>query len=143
MNTLFNRMHIIILTLLNRTQIFRYSDALCSFLMLSAFFFSEKDFPTLAALIIVSNITSTTIYTLRCMKATSRILQFFCYDYFEDVLAPITFAQNFGFLAGVVSKIFATENALQSKNQFLRDAFRKSYLLRNLTITIAHKNFIL
>ena len=77
------------------------------------------------------------------MKATSRILQFFCYDYFEDVLAPITFAQNFGFLAGVFSKIFATENALQSKTQFLRDAFRKSYLLRNLTITIAHKNLLL
>ena len=93
-------------------------------------FFSAKDLPTLAALIIVSNITSTTNYILRCMKATSRILQFFCYDYFEYVLAPITFTQNFGFLAGVVSKIFAIENALQSKNQFLSEnAFRKSYSL--------------
>ena len=54
---------------------------------------------------------------------TSKILQFFCYDYFEDLLAPITFAKNFSFLAGVVSKTFATENALQSKNQFLNNAF--------------------
>ena len=67
----------------------------------------------------------------------------FCYDYFEDVLAPITFAPNFGFLAGVVSKIFAIENALQSKNQFLRDALGKSYSLSNLTTTIAYKNLIL
>ena len=50
------------------------------------------------------------------MEATSKILQFFCYNYFEDALAPIVFAQNFGFLAGIVSKIFAIENALQSKN---------------------------
>ena len=38
------------------------------------------------------------------MKTTSRILQLFCYDYFEDLLARITFAKNFGFLAGLVSK---------------------------------------
>ena len=49
---------------------------------------------------------------------TSKILQVFCYDYFEDLLAPVTFAKNFDFLAGVVSKIFAIENALQLKNQF-------------------------
>ena len=34
----------------------------------------------------------------------SKILQFFCYDYFENTLAPI--AKNFGFAARVVSKIF-------------------------------------
>ena len=45
----------------------------------------------------------------------SRILQFFCYDYFEDRLGPITFAKNFGFLAGVVSKIFSIENAAYNK----------------------------
>ena len=77
------------------------------------------------------------------MKTTSRILHFFCYDYFEDLLAPITFPKNFSFLAGVVSKTFAIENALQSKNQFLSNAFGKSYLLRHLTMTNAHKNFII
>ena len=69
------------------------------------------------------------------MKTTSRILQFFCYEYFEDLLAFITFAKKF--------KIFAIENALQPKNQFLRDAFGKSYLLRHFTITIVLKNLIL
>ena len=59
------------------------------------------------------------------MKTTSRIFQFFSYDYFKDLSAPLTFAKNLGFLAGVVSKI--RENALQSKNQFLRNAFGKSY----------------
>ena len=49
---------------------------------------------------------------LRCMKTTLRILQFFCLD-FENLLAPITFAKNFGFLAGIVYKIFAIENASQ------------------------------
>ena len=43
-------------------------------------------------------------------------MEFFCYNYFEDLLAPTTFAKTFGFLTGVVSKIFAIENALQSKN---------------------------
>ena len=38
------------------------------------------------------------------MKLTSRILQFFGYDSFENLLAPVTFAKNFGFLAGLVSK---------------------------------------
>ena len=66
------------------------------------------------------------------MKITSRILQFFCY-YFEDLLAPITLAKKCGLLAGVVSKIIAIENALQSKNQFLRNPFGKSYLLHHLT----------
>ena len=35
---------------------------------------------------------------------TSMILQFVDYGYFEELLAPITFAKKFGFLAGVVSK---------------------------------------
>ena len=74
------------------------------------------------------------------MKKTSKILQFFCYDYFEDFLASVTFEKYFDFLAGVVSKIFAIENALQSKHQFLRNAFGKSYLLRHRTITIALNN---
>ena len=39
---------------------------------------------------------------------------------------PITFAKNFGFLAGAVSQIFAIDNALKSRNQFLRDALGKS-----------------
>ena len=73
------------------------------------------------------------------MKTMSRNLQFFCYDYFEDLVALITFATNFGFLAGVISKIFAIENALQLKNQFLRDAIGKSFgkmLFRHLSKTI-------
>ena len=76
-------------------------------------------------------------YTLCCIKTTSRTLQFFWYDYFENLLAPITFAKKFGFLAGVASKTFPIESALQSKNQFLHNAFGESYLLRHLTITIA------
>ena len=43
----------------------------------------------------------------------------FCYDYFEDFLAPITFAKVFGSLANVVSKIFAIENVLQSNHSNL------------------------
>ena len=61
------------------------------------------------------------------MKTRSRIFQFFSYDYFKDLSAPLTFAKKLGFLAGVVSKIFTIENALQSKNQFSRNAFGKSY----------------
>ena len=49
------------------------------------------------------------------MKTTSRILQFFCYNYFDDLLAPTTLAKIFGFFASVVSKIFAVENGLQLK----------------------------
>ena len=36
-----------------------------------------------------------------------------CYDSYEDISAPITLAKKFGFLAGVVSKVFAIGNALQ------------------------------
>ena len=52
------------------------------------------------------------------MKTTSKILQFFFHDYLEDLLALITFTKKFGFLAGVVFKIFAIENTLQSKITF-------------------------
>ena len=45
------------------------------------------------------------------MKTTSRISQFFSYDYFEDLLAPITLAKNFLLFSCAVSKIFAIENA--------------------------------
>ena len=75
------------------------------------------------------------------MQTTSRILQFFCYVSFKDLLALIIFAKNLSFLAGVVSKIIVIKTALQSKHQFLRNAFGTSYLSRFLTITIAHKNF--
>ena len=61
------------------------------------------------------------------MKTTSRILQYFVMIILKIFLAPITFAKNFGFLAGVVSQIFAIDNALKSRNQFLRDALEKSY----------------
>ena len=79
------------------------------------------------------------------MKTTSRqeFCKFFCYDCFEDILAPITFTKNFSFLAGVVSKIFVIESALPSKNQFLRNAFGKSYLLHHNFVTIVHKNLVL
>ena len=56
-------------------------------------------------------------FTLRCLKTTSKILQFFCYDYFEDLLAPATCAKNFDFLADVVSKIF-TEMHFNHKISF-------------------------
>ena len=79
------------------------------------------------------------------MKTTSRqeFCKFFCCDCFEDLLAPITFTKNFGFRAGIVFKIFAIESALQTKNQFLRNAFGKSYLLRHHSITIVLKNLVL
>ena len=71
------------------------------------------------------------------MKTTSRILQLFGYNYLKDIFAPITFAKNFGFLASVLSKIFAIENALPSKNHFLHNARGKSYLLHHLTSAVA------
>ena len=95
-------------------RIFRRSDALGNFLAQSATF-SEKNFPTLTEFTAVSDITST---TLCCMKVTSRILKLFRYDYFEDLLTARTFVKKIGFPVGVVSKIFAIENALQSKNQY-------------------------
>ena len=39
---------------------------------------------------------------------------FFCYDYFQDLLASTTFEKNFDFLAGVVSKIFANKNTVEA-----------------------------
>ena len=53
------------------------------------------------------------------MKTTPRILQFACYDYFEDLLAPITFAKKFGFLAGVAFETFAIKNALVTNSNVL------------------------
>ena len=67
----------------------------------------------LATLTAVSDTTST---ILRCMKKTSRILQFFCYEYFEDLLASITFTKNFSLLAGVVSKTFANKNTFATNH---------------------------
>ena len=78
--------------------------------------FSKKKFPTLVALTAVSDITVT---TLCCMKTTSRIFQFSCYDHFQDFSAPITYAKKFGFLAGVVCKIFAIKNALATNRNVL------------------------
>ena len=77
-------------------------------------FFFYKSFPTPATLTALSDTTSTT--TLRCMKIMPRILQFFCYDYFEDLLALITCAKNSGFLAGVASKIFANKNTFATNH---------------------------
>ena len=93
------------------------------------------------------------------MKITSKNLQFFCYDYFEDLLASITFAKNFGFLAGVVSKIFAEQTTTIIINYdclILNEIFTikksiffflcmigKSYLLHYIILTIAHKTLIL
>ena len=48
-------------------------------------------------------------------EVTLRLLQFF-YDYFEDLLALITFAKSFSFLAGVVFKIFVIKNVFQRKH---------------------------
>ena len=61
----------------------------------------------------------------------------------EDLLASIVFAKSFGFLLGVVFKIFAIEKSSQSKNQFLRNEVGKSYSLRHLIMTFALKNLIL
>ena len=71
------------------------------------------------------------------MKTTPKFFQFFYYNNLVELLAAITCAKNFYFQAGVVSKIFAIENALRPNNQFLRNAPEKSYLLHHLTIAIA------
>ena len=103
--------------------------------------FPKKNFPTLVALTAVSKIQ---VQLYPAMHEYSvKNFAIFCYNYFEDLFAIMTFAKNFGFLANLVSKIFSIANALQSKNRFLHDPFEKSYLLRHLTITIAHKNSIL
>ena len=68
-------------------------------------FFYKKKFPTLAALTTASDIT-----ILRSVKTTSKIWQFFK-DSFENIVAPI--AKNFGFLGGVVFKIFAFKLCLK------------------------------
>ena len=73
----------------------------------------SKSFPAFATLTAISDTTSA---TLLCMKITSRILQFFGHDYFEDLLASITFAKNFGFLAGVFSKIFANKHTFAANH---------------------------
>ena len=72
------------------------------------------------------------------MKDTATNIPIFCYDCFEDLLASIPFAKKFSFLAGLVSKIFVLQDVLQSKNQFLRNAFGRSYFITSLIITIAH-----
>ena len=94
------------------------------------------------------------------MKITSRNLQFFCYDYFEDLLTSINFAKNFGFLSGIVSKIFAKQTTTIINNYdcqilklneiftvkkliFFLCMIGKSYLLHYIILTIAHKNLIL
>ena len=81
----------------------------------NATFFQKKFFSMLATLAAVSD---TTIPTLHFMQKVSKILQFYCFDYFKDLLTPITFAKIFGFLAVVVSKIFAIENAFASNHNF-------------------------
>ena len=62
-----------------------------------------------------------------------KIFASFCYDYFEDLLAPVTFAKHFGFLDKIfefvskfpnlkqVSKIFVIKNAL-AINSYVFDA---------------------
>ena len=77
------------------------------------FIFLEKFFRRLPRLTAVSDTTTT---TLRSMKILSKILQLFCCDYFEDLLASITFAKNLGFLAGIVSKIFANKNTFATNH---------------------------
>ena len=58
-------------------------------------------------------------------------------------LAPIKFAKKIRLFSWFGFQILAVENALQSKTEFLRDAFGKRYLLRHLTKTIARKSLIL
>ena len=77
------------------------------------------------------------------MTTNSRILQFFVMIILKIFQLQQLLQKIFSFLAGVVSNIFAIENALQLKIHFLSNVFEKSYLLRHLTIAIAHKNLIL
>ena len=75
-------------------------------------FFSKKNFSSIVALTAVSDITQVLYPAL--YKDNIKNFEVFYHDYFEDLLAPITFAKDFGFLAGVASKIFAIENALST-----------------------------
>ena len=69
-------------------QIFRYSDAVCNFLALRDTFFFRGKF-------------SHDCHVNRCFKyhkyscTTIPNFAIFCYDYFENLLAPITFAKKF------------------------------------------------
>ena len=54
------------------------------------------------------------------MKTTSRILQFFCYDYFEDLLVSVTFTKSSGFLAGGSFHV-KTANFQESSHSALAD----------------------
>ena len=69
------------LTLLYCMQTFRYSNVFATFWL-----FQEKIFH--ACCINCCFKYHKYNYTLCCVKTTSRILQFVCYHYFEDLLAP-------------------------------------------------------
>ena len=105
-------------------------------------FFAEKNFSTLAALTTVSNTTSTTIH---CAAWRQRLefCNFLVMIILKIFLAPIKFAKKIRLFSWFGFQILAVENALQSKTEFLRDAFGKRYLLRHLTKTIARKSLIL
>ena len=62
------------------------------------------------------------------MKTASKLLQVFCYHYFKNFLASVAFAKIFGFLACVVFKILAIENALATNRNVAIEiiTFKKS-----------------
>ena len=133
-------------------QIFQYSDMHCYFLAQNVAL-SEKKIFMLVTLSAVADITSTTVNE----DNVKNFEIFFLLWYFEDLLASITFAKKFNFLAGIVSKLLAIENAFAAKlpnYQYQRNNYHqkinfgvmvdwKSYLLCHINIAIMHKNLIL
>ena len=95
------------------------------------FFFLRKNFPRLPHLPLFQ-ISQVLYYPLLHEDNIKSFAIFFCYDYFEDLLAPTTFAKNFGFLAGVVSKIFVIKNALATNCYVTIEIITKNQFLRNV-----------
>ena len=97
------------LTLLNRMQIFRFLDVFNNCLAQNVTFSILEKF-------------SDACHVNNCFRYHKRYpamhedyvksLAILCYDYFEDLLASITFAKTFGFLAGVFANkhTFATNH---------------------------------
>ena len=61
----------------------------------------------------------------------------------QNLLALITFAKNFGFLADVVFPKYSQLKMHYDQKIDFRAMYFETCLLRHLTITIAHKNSIL
>ena len=88
--------------MINRnTQIFRFLDALNNCLAQNGTFFFLEKFSDACH---VNSCFRYHQYYSALHEDNVKNFAIFCYDYFEDFLASITFGKNFGFLSGVASK---------------------------------------